>query len=292
MSLTVAVIIPTYNRPSDLLRAVSSVYRQTRKVQEVWVVNDGEIHAGFVDLLMKYPEIHIIHNEKSQGANYSRNLGAKMASADILMFLDDDDWWAEEKVAYQLRLLEKNKEFGLVYSGKLVIYDHEPDRVQYKIQTKNVAKPIKAILEDNFIGTTSSVAIRKEIFEKAGLFNESLPAMQDYELWIRICMLTQVRTDESYHVYYTVNKKSKKPQISKLGVNQIKASEIIFEKYKQDFINNGINLSKRKAKFYFRIAKAIRITSFFQSLPWIFKSFLLRPDPKTLFLLFSTEKPF
>ncbi|GHB31495.1 glycosyltransferase family 2 protein [Mongoliitalea lutea] len=292
MKLTCAVIIPTYNRPSDLIRAIDSVYSQSRVADEVWVVNDGEKHNGFDHLIKKYPTIKIIHNPFSRGANFSRNLGAKLAATDVLMFLDDDDWWASSKIDAQMSLFEKDPFLGLIYSGKNVVYDSIPKKVQYKIHCQDYFNPYKEILMENFIGTTSSVAIKKEVFEQAGCFDESLPAMQDYDLWIRICKISKVRYDQGFHVFYTVNKGTSKGQISKSGVNQIKASDIIFDKYLEDFKRFEINLSKRKGKFYFKIAKAIRNTSFRKALPWILKSFFLAPSLKTLYLMISTEKPF
>ncbi|MCC5937195.1 MAG: glycosyltransferase family 2 protein [Lunatimonas sp.] len=292
MKPTVSVIIPTFNRPDDLKRAIESVYAQTHQVDEVWVINDGDTYASFLDLKTRFGGVNILHTGKGKGANFSRNLGIKNAISDILMFLDDDDWWTKDKVDRQLRLFEADDSLGLVFSGKQVVFDHTPEKVQYQITAKDVQYPLKAILKDNFIGTTSSVAVRRNLVIEAGLFDESLPAMQDYDLWIRICKRAKVKSDRGYHVFYTVNKSSQKIQISKSGINQLKASEIIFEKYTGDFLEQGIRLSRRKGQFYFKIAKSIRYRSFWKAVPWIAKSFVLYPSIKAIYLLISTERPF
>jgi glycosyltransferase involved in cell wall biosynthesis len=290
--LTISVIIPTYNRENDLKYAVNSVLAQTVLPKEIIIVNDGERLAIFEELSNSSALIKVLHNETKSGANYSRNRGAQLACGDILMFLDDDDTWLPEKIEVQSKILEFEKEIGLVYSGKLVVYDYDKSRVQYKITCSQSGMLYPKILEYNIIGTTSSVAIRSSAFFEAGGFDESLPAMQDYDLWIRVCRKSLVKADGAYHVNYTVNKKKKAGQISTSGNNQEKASKILMKKYREDFLSNGISLKKREGMFLFRIAKSVRSRDFREALPWILRSFWLKPSFKTLFLIVSADKPF
>lgn len=91
--MTVSVIIPTYNRPDDLRRCIESIIRQIRRPDEIVVVDDG--HLESLPLLKECDEagIQYIYHKKDpaeRGQNKSRNIGVRISSGDILVFLDDD----------------------------------------------------------------------------------------------------------------------------------------------------------------------------------------------------------
>lgn len=289
--LRVSVIIPTYNRPKDVLNAVDSALNQSRQPNEIIIVNDG-CDNEVLKNLQNNPIVTVINNETSRGANYSRNRGAKHSSGDVLMFLDDDDTWEIEKVQEQITVFKRWAHVDLVFSGRLVVYAENRDKVIYKIAAKVPQENyFKSILEGNFIGTTSSVAIRRETFFQAGMFDESLPAMQDYDLWIRVCKIGEIQSDEKFNVRYTISMNKNNKRISNSGINQITAAQIMLKKYESDFIQAGINLRSRKSRFFFYIAKSIRENSLIKSLPWIIKSFILFPNLKSVYLLFSSRTP-
>jgi|SRR5690554_1981984 len=286
---SISVIIPTYNRLKQLQEAVQSVLEQTHLPSEIIIVNDGNKDSHFEELKKLSTLIKIFQNAKPMGGNFSRNRGAKESFGEILMFLDDDDTWEENKILDQLKCF-KEENTNLVYSGRLVVYENSRSKVEYEIKsTLPKDNHFKSILKGNFIGTTSSVAVKKDVFFNVGMFDESLPAMQDYDLWIRICKLGNVRSDGKSNVRYTISRSKSTKRISNSGTNQIYAANIILEKYKHDFISENINLKKRKGRFYFYIAKSIRERSFFRSLKWIFKSFILAPSLKPIVLLFTTK---
>jgi len=133
------------------------------------------------------------------------------------------------------------------------------------------------------------VAIKKELFFIAGMFDEKLPAMQDYDLWIRVCKIGGVKSDDKLNVRYTISRNKGVKRISSSGINQINAVNIILNKYKSDFISEKINLRNRKGRFYFYIAKSIRERSLYKSIKWIFKSFILSPSIKPIVLVFTTK---
>lgn len=291
MSLSVSVIIPTHNRPQELFRAVESVVFQTILPHEIIIVNDGDKFDEFKKIKHLSGIVKFHHNTEKMGGNYSRNKGAEIASGSILMFLDDDDRWEKRKIEAQLDYFKNDESIGLVYSGRKVVLDTAIDKVIYKIEAKESGYILDKILRGNVIGTTSSVAVKKDIFVKVGGFDESLKAMQDYDLWIRICKVTNVQADKHFSVLYQINNTKKKKQISNSGFSQKEATEIILNKYKEDFISNKVSLSKRRGDLYFYVAKSFRSQSLRNALPWIAKSFYLSPSLKTLFLIISSKKP-
>lgn len=104
----VSVIIPTHNRVVSLKRAIESVLNQTRKPDEVIIVDDLN-DATTKELCEQFSADNVIYisNIEGRGASASRNLGALKAKSEFVAFLDDDDIWLPEKLEQQCALIDK-----------------------------------------------------------------------------------------------------------------------------------------------------------------------------------------
>lgn len=291
--MKVSVIIPTFNRSNKLCRAYQSVCQQTRKPEEVIIIDDG----SYLPINLEKKELYCIgiktiikRNKKNLGACQARNLGAKIATGDILMFLDDDDTWESQKIAAQIAVFESDSKIGLVYSGRLIVEENKRDDTLYKIVPQASGNIYPQILYKNLIGTTSSVAILKSLFDRVQGFDSKLSGLQDHDLWIRACQKTLVAHDNDCNVKYTISLKPKL-QISSNSTSYTKAVNQIIEKYNQEIENEGkINSRKIKASFYFFAAKSCRFQGFYSAINWIIKSFLQYPSLKILLILLPMRK--
>ncbi|MCX7748007.1 MAG: glycosyltransferase family 2 protein [Clostridia bacterium] len=199
-SSKVSVIIPTHNRSWLLINAISSVMKQTHKNLEIIIIDDhstdetAEIVTSIDD-----PRVIYVKNQK-KGGNAARNTGISLSTGDFVAFLDDDDEWVEDKIEKQLKVFGMDSRVGLVYTGSKLIY------LDFGVSYDNIpfagGDLSKIILMRNPIGSTSSVMIKRNIFKRAGLFDESLPALQDYDLWIRICQACQIGFVKEPLLYY------------------------------------------------------------------------------------------
>ena len=201
MNDLITCVIPTHNRSKLLNRAIKSVLMQSYKGIEIIVVADGctdntkDIINNINNDLIRYIEIN-----PAQGANYARNIGIENARGKYIAFLDDDDEWLEKKIEKQMELFARNKNLGLVYTGKQIIYMKE--EIDYSSIPNDAGDLKDKILLSNIIGTTSSVMIKKCVFEDVGKFDTQLQALQDYDLWIRICQKYTVGVIEEELIYY------------------------------------------------------------------------------------------
>jgi len=227
----ISVVIPTHNRADLLPRAIKSVQAQTWTDLEIVVVSDGsedDTKAVVEALAKEDPRIKFIEYFPARGGNIARNTGIENASGEFVAFLDDDDEFMPEKLEKQMAVMESDPEIGLVYTGVRIIYVNE--QVTYRTNSKAQGDLSKEILLDNCIGTTSTVMAKKDVLLKAGMFDVKLRALQDFDLWIRVCQLCKVGLvpEEMINYYnYTGTK-----QVSALTGKYIESFAYINEKYK------------------------------------------------------------
>lgn len=205
--MKVSVVIPTHNRVDLLPRAIRSVQNQTYKDIEIIVVSDGSTDGTdnlMEELSKKDPRIKYISYHPGHNGNYARNTGIKASQGEFIAFLDDDDEWLPTKLEEQLRVMESDEQIGLVYTGTHSVY--ADDGIEYDSFPKLHGDMSKQVLYSNFAGSTTTVMLRRNILDKTGLFDEGLPAMQDYDLWIRVCQIAKVGVVSTPMVnYYNYN---------------------------------------------------------------------------------------
>lgn len=196
----VSVVIPAYNRPAMLRRAVASALAQTHDDLEVLVVDDGsedDLAAALADIAD--PRLCVMRHKVNRGASAARNTGIAHATAPFVAFLDSDDEWLPRMVERQLRRFRSAAaETVLVYAGVRQVPPRRPPRAQYP--RGDLAQ---ALLVRNLIGGTSCVMARRDALMAIGGFDESLPSAQDWDLYIRLARLGPVEAvDEPLVVYY------------------------------------------------------------------------------------------
>ncbi len=190
----VSVIIPTRNRAQSLKRAVDSVLKQDYHNLEVIVVDDASsdntlqaIQSEFDDSRLRY----IRHDTKKGGAA-ARNSGIRSSRGEFIAFLDDDDEWAPEKISLQLSVFSAgSSRLGLVHCGQVRCRD---GKVLYKVMPRHRGGTFSLqLFEDRMTGTPSWLVRRSCFFdERVGMFDENLPARQDYDMALRISRLYEI----------------------------------------------------------------------------------------------------
>lgn len=232
----VSVIIPTHNRCSLLIRAIESIEKQTFRDFEIIIVSDAstdETDEKMNELQKKTSYISYYAIDRSRGANYARNYGIQHAKGEYIAFLDDDDEWLPQKLEEQVKKFQASPDIGLVYcnvnivdcTGKFICVN----------QQNTEGNVSKEILFGGFIHTTSCVMLKKQVAIDAGLFDESMPAMQDYDMWIRCCQIAEVGLIKTPLVNYYTYGQTGREQIGNRTKRYIDAFAILESKYTQLF---------------------------------------------------------
>lgn len=179
----ISVIIPTYNRRDCLRNALESVVRQKNADFEVIVVDDGSSDGTGEMVYRDYPEVRYVWQENA-GPSAARNHGIRLAQADWLAFLDSDDIWLDGKLAAQLDYIREHPEMRICQTEEIWIRNGRRVNPMNK-HLKPAGSIYESCLELCLI-SPSSVMIHRSVLEDAGNFDETYPACEDYELWLRI----------------------------------------------------------------------------------------------------------
>lgn len=183
MQPAISVIIPAFNRARVLPRALDSVLAQTLSPAQILVVDDGS-DDGTPDLMLSdYPCIDYLQQE-NKGVSAARNLGIQNAKGEWIAFLDSDDQWLPRKLERQWALLEQNPEMKVCHTDEIWIRNGR--RVNPKRKHAKRGGWIFRHCLPLCAMSPSSIVIHRSIFDEVGLFDETLPACEDYDLWLRI----------------------------------------------------------------------------------------------------------
>jgi glycosyltransferase involved in cell wall biosynthesis len=182
--MRISVVIPSHNRAHTLERALQSVYQQTSAVDEVILVDDGSTDASSDGLAELFPGLIIIRQSR-QGVSAARNRGIEAARHDWIALLDSDDCWLPQKIESIRAAATDNPGFILYHSDEIWIRDGVRVNPMHK-HRKSGGWIFQQCLPLCAISPSTSV-IQKTALQTLGLFDESLPACEDYDLWLRLC---------------------------------------------------------------------------------------------------------
>ncbi|RUM65825.1 MAG: glycosyltransferase family 2 protein [Sulfurospirillum sp.] len=181
--MKVTVVIPVYNRAGMVVRAVESVLAQRRKADQIIVVDDGSTDDTPKALAHFSDRIELVR-QPNRGVSAARNRGIALARNRWIAFLDSDDVWHPQKLAQQIAFHEAHPD--LHWSHTLEMWVRNGGEVSQK---RHHAKPQGEVFYESLPFckiAPSTVMIDHEVFERCGVFDETLPVCEDYDLWLRI----------------------------------------------------------------------------------------------------------
>lgn len=182
--MEISVIIPVYNRTHLIGSAVASVLNQTYPPKEVLVVDDGSTD-NLEQALRRFKDSRLrLIKQSHQGVAAARNRGIQHSSCSWLAFLDSDDYWLPEKLEKQVKFHQQNSDIFISQTEEIWLRNGR--RLQPK---KYHQKPEGDIFYPSLarcLVSPSAVLIHKKVLDDVGLFDESLVACEDYDLWLRI----------------------------------------------------------------------------------------------------------
>ena len=194
----VSVVIPVYNRPDFVKRAIDSVLNQSLRPGEIIVVDDGSTDNTW-EVLKNYKDrIRAIRLGENMGPSAARNKGVLESTGRWIAFLDSDDYWKEDKIERQIEYLKSYPYFEILQSEEIWIRNGK--RVN---PCKHHKKPEGWAWEPSLrrcLISPSGVMMKREIFIRYGPFREDFPVCEDYDLWLKITREHPVGLEPSFTV--------------------------------------------------------------------------------------------
>jgi glycosyltransferase involved in cell wall biosynthesis len=190
----VTAVIPTYNRENEVCRAVDSILGQTYKNIEIIVVDDGSTD-GTQARLERYGDKIRFVGQTNAGPSAARNHGIRLSRGEIVAFLDSDDIWLPTKVERQVSIMQRagdavpcclcNASFRFTDGRQIKSFDMAQLRPSY---ADGVWENVSELFLTRFVLFNQSVAVRREVLERIGGFDEALWCLEDYDLALRLSL--------------------------------------------------------------------------------------------------------
>lgn len=185
---TVSAVIPTYNRLQSLQIAVESVLSQRYPVHELIVVDDGS-SDGTRQWCEEQNAITLI-TQHNQGVSHARNRAIELATGEWIGLLDSDDRWYPEKLEVQVSAINQSPQYRLCHCDEHWIRNGK--RVNPKFKHRKYGGDVFAHCLPLCAISPSATLLHHSLLNDVGMFDETLPACEDYDLWLRIAAREEV----------------------------------------------------------------------------------------------------
>lgn len=201
MNELVSVVIPTYGDGAYIRRAVDSVLDQTYQNIEVIVVDDNGLGtenqiktAQQMQVYKSNPKVHYICHDVNKNGSAARNTGVKNSHGIYIALLDDDDEFYPDNIEKHLTEISKlGNDYALTYCG---IRSYVGDKVDHESQPTRSGSLLFEVMVHYVVIGSSSLLIRRAIWEEMGGFDESFRRHQDWEFTARVCASYKVKAVE------------------------------------------------------------------------------------------------
>jgi len=232
----VSAVVPTHNRSALLINALESIRNQSYRPIEIVVVDDGSTDDT-AEIFHEWANRHdnpelltarLICGQSNQGANTARNRGIAESRGEFIAFLDSDDQWLPQKLSKQIPILQQNEDIGGVYCGMRNIDLTTGEKETDSPRAYPEGDLLRQLLIHDVTEATSAWVVRKECFSRVGKFDVSLPARQDWDMWIRLSekyrigCVPEILVEQGNHPGERVRSKTHR---------EIEAHQTIFNKY-------------------------------------------------------------
>lgn len=242
----VSIIIPTYNRAKLLSEAIESALSQTYQDFEIIVIDDGSMDNTneMIELyIKKHPQKVNYFYQVNKGLSSARNSGIRKARGEYIAFLDSDDRWLPNKLEIQMKIIDEEK-VDFVYSYAYVEID---GRMSTQFKPSAPALNFYDLFVKGKSLVISTVVIKRDYIEKAGMFDETLRVAEDCDLWIRVLLCYKVKFIDTPLIIYRVhnsNLSSDMEIINKAGI------KICLKLLKSNAVPKNIVNRKLAYKYY------------------------------------------
>ena len=246
--MKVSVIIPTYKRANFIKRAIDSVLKQTYRNLELIIVDDNnpgdESRCTMEAIISQYNDERLIYlkHEKNMNGATARNTGIAKATGEYITFLDDDDFFLNDRINKLVEVMENEKEYDCAYTGVVKVKNRNIVDIKYSNLDGNLQKNM--LMQKSFFYTGSNLFFRAKALRDIGGFDTTFKRYQDIEVMVRFF--------RKYKIKYVNDFSVVKDDSSR--INLPNAEQIIkIKKYFLDTFKSDIEKYDDKNKIYLEV---------------------------------------
>lgn len=226
----ISVVVVAHNRPDSLKEALESVENQTYSlIQLIIVENDASLEVA--DLVNQFltrtslSDTKVVETSSFVNGSVARNLGIKAARGEWIAFLDDDDYWDNQKLAKQYEIAMASNA-GVIYTG--LVRQHGNEYLLSKVDFA-ITGDVHETIFSHIPTVTSALLIDKKLLDE-NQFDETMTHWQEYELLVRLSEKTEFAAVDDYLTTIRDNFTSK----SRMS-NQVKRWLLAVQKFKNKY---------------------------------------------------------
>lgn len=293
MNFTFSIVMPSYKTDERTMRrALACVGKQTYRNYELIVIDDNddnEFKTINNELMQEFvsENIRFLFHEKNKGANYARNYGINEAKGKYIAFLDADDEWLPSYLQSLKNEIDKGATFITANYQIVSPYGIQPP--DFSTNKKYEGYIYEKMLLNDVVGPSSAVCVKTDELIKAGLFDVSLPARQDYDMWIRVAKYNSLNLVREVQMYIY---RDGHDSISKSYKRNIKGTKMVMKKlYQQNF---PFSTKKRiAASQNFQLGHICIVGNHqYEAIEYLWKSLMARFSLKTSIYLLVCLMPY
>lgn len=271
----VSVVVPSYNHANYVEQCIESIINQDYDNYELIVIDDGSTDNSY-NILSELQLKHDFYLEfnKNQGLAKTLNRGFKeIAKGKYFAICASDDYWVSNKLSLQVKFLEKNQGYAMVY-GKVIVIDENDKVIEKKTKSSNLklkgGNIFRELLFLEFHPPVNCL-YRAKVIQKIDFFRENIWA-EDFDINLRIANQSPIGFINEYLFYYRINNSIPSKNLNFKTIHSHKAS---IDKFKDSQLyDQAVKLWHfRCFKWYapFRKGKKLAINGMSRNLDQIFK---------------------
>lgn len=247
----VSVIIPAYNCAAYLPAALNSVLSQSYQPKEVIVVDDGSTDQT-ADIARSHSGVICI-SQPNGGLSNARNTGISAAKGEYIALLDADDIWTPEILAEQMKMIASHPDVGFLFGDAQRFSDNgwieEPLFQKYGLGADHfghdylVLDPVPKLLRMNFI-SVGAVIVRKQWLVEAGLFDETLRRVEDWDMWLRVALTHPIAYSLKVWMLRRVHQTNLSRNTEAMAQTAIRVFEKLQQQHFPELMVHGANVNR------------------------------------------------
>ncbi len=260
----VSIIINCYNSAKFLEKSIRSVISQSYKNWEL-IIFDNFSNDNTKSEILKFKKskkIRYFRSNRLYSLYNARNLAVKKTNGSLISFLDADDWWSKNKLKKQVKFLELNKKYNIVYSN-LYLFNEKKNKISLFSKKKLYNGKITQLLLDDFRMPILTTMFRKKIFNKYS-FDKTYNIIGDFDLFIRLSLKEKIFSIQEPLAFYRIHYSNMSTKKIDLHISELEKWLLKNNNKKQfknyDFSNIHKTIKTLKVK---KISKSGNILKFF-----------------------------